>query len=44
MKIREGSGSYGKVIATFEGGRMSGAAAYLLLMWLLKPNPHSTGQ
>jgi hypothetical protein len=32
MKIREGSRSFGTVIATVEGGRMSGAAAACLLL------------
>ena len=34
MKVREGDSSWGTVIATVEGGRMSAAAAacYLLLM------------
>ena len=32
MNIRQGSGSYGTVIATIEGGRMSGAAAAFLLL------------
>ena len=31
-KVRQGSGSYGKVVGTIEGGRMSGAAAAVLLL------------
>ncbi len=31
-KVRQGSGSYGTVVGTVEGGRMSGAAAAVLLL------------
>ena len=31
-KVRQGSGSYGTVVGTIEGGRMSGAAAAVLLL------------